>query len=154
MTNRLRLFGLVFVGSLCANAMAGTWDGRYVFTDHIGHTAGGSPMSVEYVVTVTPAVARPCFIRMEGFQTDEELLCTARENGNKLVLDFKSYADGSVKNIHGVGVYPVGAPLLTLEWLENKSGRTLRTTWQNLGALDGKPKQPGVYFRQDRPQGR
>jgi hypothetical protein len=144
--------GLPLLVSMCAHAAAGFWDGRYVVEEGIGNTVGGSHMFVEYVVTLACGASPPCAIGMGGFQTDEELLCTAHEVGSKLILAFKSHSGGNPANTHGVSVYDAGSPLWAFEWLEGTQKRILRTTWQTLGTMDGKPQPPGVYVEKDIPR--
>ena len=78
---------------------------------------------------------------IEGYQVSESILCTTREDNDHLTVSFKSYTDGSVKNIYDVAVYTVGGTLFSFSYENNQ----LLTTWGEL-IPDESPPQKGVYF--------
>lgn len=71
-----------------------------------------------------------------------DIRCTAAMRGNALVIGFKGYANGSVKNQYDVAQYQPGQALLTLR--RTPSG--LVTDWQAYTRSDGKA-EAGRYFK-------
>jgi hypothetical protein len=83
---------------------------------------------------------------MQGFQTDETLICdVVSKDNNKLTLLFRSYGDGKV-NRCGVQVYKPGEPLLTLERRQQNGKTTFITYWLAHTDPTGKQPKPGRYF--------
>jgi len=142
--HRLAAFFCTLCLCACAWAQAG-WDGRYTYGATYGKTAGGSPVVMDYALKIAGG---SCRFSMDGFQTQEELLCSVSGNADKITLLFKSYADGEVLNSHGVAVYKPGQPLFALE---RKGGKDLWTTWLDMEGPDGKRPAPGRQFRPARP---
>lgn len=102
-----------------------------------GNNAADDAVIVEYTLKYS---ANKCEIEIEGYQTSESIICSAKENSNELSVSFKSYANGSTKNIYDVEVYPAGS---TLFRLINKDG--LKTKWEEL-TPDGIEAKTGKYF--------
>jgi len=117
-----------------------SWDGRYRYSASYGQSAGGGAMVVDYQIDLA---GRSCRITLDGFQTDETLLCRAQADGKRLTLHFVSHGDGGPTNAYGVRVYQTDQPLLMLE---RQDKQPLRTTWLGLKGLDGKTPQAGHYF--------
>ena len=148
--SRLRpaLRALALMALLCGHAAwaqghgDGSWDGRYRYSANYGKTAGGSAMGVDYQITLAGSA---CRITLDGFQTEETLLCQAVPDGPRLTLRFVSHCDGAPTNAYGVRVYQSGQPLLMLE---RPGKQPLRTTWLGLRGLDGKTPKPGHTFDQ------
>ncbi len=129
-------------------ADAGGWCGTYLFDGATGHTAGGSPITYHYTLSVRPA-GHPagCTLRLEGFQQDETLRCAADGGPHTLTVAFRSYANGAVTNAYGVQVYRPGEVLFTLDRAPHGTQPALRTTWHALhpDGLAG----TGPFFRQE-----
>ena len=97
------------------------------------------------------SAASACEIEISGFQTHEEIVCTAEPAGNSISLRFKSYKSGEVKNAHGVAVYQLRQVLLVFERAQ-KNGRTaLLTRWSGITGLDGKKPATGETFKRVKP---
>ena len=128
--------------ALCHGAWAlEAWDGTYVWQARYGQSKGGSPLVLDYRISLA---GPQCRIALDGYQTEETLLCTATADRSTLTLRFASHANGALTNAYGVAVYQPGQALLRLQRLDAK---TLRTTWLGLTGLDGKLPQPGIQFR-------
>lgn len=69
-------------------------------------------MVVEYRLQLG---ADACRITAQGFQTDEVIRCQAVSRaGNLIDINFVSYGDGGVANLHGVQLYRLGERLFSL----------------------------------------
>ncbi|MCJ2081238.1 DUF5991 domain-containing protein [Methylobacterium sp. J-090] len=113
---------------LAAPEPARSWAGTYVFEHSAGRTAGGSPIVVAYRLDLVPGRGtRDCLLRVEGFQTNETIVCKLRGDANSVSVDFHTYGDGRIVNAYGTKRYDVGAPLFSME----RSG-ALVTRWQAL----------------------
>lgn len=138
------LFGGLLV-CLAGAACAAGWGGVYVYEGAFGRSAGGTPILVRYEIHFDDRDGT-CHIAIEGFQTEEELLCEGLVVGNGLTLRFRSYGDGSMANRHGVALYRPGAPLLELRRAGKGGADGIETRWVGLRTLDGKAPEPGRYF--------
>lgn len=124
--------------AIAAPAPSG-WDGRYVYEEYAGRTAGGSPIMVTWTLTIRPG---HCSIHAEGYQTFEDLRCGTTAKGNTLAVRWISYADGSLQNQYGVRIYKPQQHLFTL----TRAGKGLTTTWGGL-QTNKEGKRPGRYFK-------
>lgn len=115
------------------------WKGRYIYEFAGGATAGGSPIVVTYTLTLDRST---CHFQAEGFQTDEDIVCTTLTSGDTLDVRFKSYGNGQLEDKYGNPVYYVGNSLFTL----SKQGSMLITHWTGFSLPDDRPHSPGVYF--------
>ncbi|WP_294261285.1 DUF5991 domain-containing protein [uncultured Sphingomonas sp.] len=119
------------------------WNGTYVFESDLGRDAVGQgyAIGVEHRLTLGRG---GCRLTAEGFQSNEDIRCTATPTANGLRIAFKGYADGGTTNQYGVAQYKPGATLFTL----TRGKRGVVTTW---GAYepDGIKGKSGVYFRKD-----
>jgi hypothetical protein len=127
-------------GALAAPAL---WSGRYVYTSDSRPDAGGSPIVLDYDLTLKAGA--PAVLAIEGFQADETLLLDAetRQDG-ALALKFRSFGDGRLVNTYGVALYRPGAVMLVLE---RRSDGVLLTQWKALQPPFEDLKRDGVYFR-------
>ncbi len=76
------------------------------------------------MVTYTLTLDRStCHFQAEGFQTDEDIVCTTLMSGDTLDVRFKSYGNGQLEDKYGNAVYHVGDSLFTL----SKQGSMLIT---------------------------
>lgn len=149
------LAGLAFVGvGLIAAAPAAaqrapspaarSWYGSYSYKEAIPRGFGRDTMTA-FIDTTLTINNRGCRIDAQGLQTDEHIRCSARVNGQHLVISFLSYADGSVVNEYGVRRYRPGQALITLQ----RTDRGLITHWQGYTRSDGRVER-GRYFRKIR----
>lgn len=120
-----------------ASAAAQSWYGEYGYEEMVPR-AGGVTGSIDYGLKLDDS---GCTLHAEGVMTNETMLCTARMQGNSLVIRFRSFADGKIKNQYGVTVHKPGETLFTL----TRSPRGLITRWQGYTPSDGK-RRTGRYF--------
>lgn len=129
-----------------ALARAENWRGVYEYEGYFGRTAGSSPIVMHYKISITGNNKAPAILTIQGFQTDETLICNVvSEDNNKLTLLFRSYGNGKV-NRYGVQVYKPGEPLLALERRQQNGKTTIITYWLALTDPTGKQPKPGRYF--------
>ena len=149
---RLLLFTLAPLLAQHALSAQPDWQGDYAYTASYGATQGGSAITADYVVRLANGGnARSCEIEISGFQTYEEIACTAEPAGNSISLRFKSYKSGEVKNAHGVAVYRPGQVLLVFEQAQKNGRSALLTHWSGIMGLDGKKPPTGETFRRVKP---
>jgi len=115
------------------------WKGRYVYEFAGGATVGGSPIVATYTLTLDRST---CHFQAEGFQTDEDIVCTTLPSGDTLDVRFKSYGNGQLEDKYGNAVYHVGDSLFIL----SNQGSKLITHWTGYPLPDDRPHSPGVYF--------
>ena len=148
----LLLLTLISLLPLHAYSAPPDWQGEYAYTASYGATKGGSAISADYVVRLSNGGnAGSCEIEISGFQTYEEIVCTAEPAGNSISLRFKSYKSGEVKNAHGVAVYQPGQVLLVFERAQKNGRSTLLTHWSGITGLDGKKPATGETFKRVKP---
>lgn len=149
MNKRLIVFLVTVVFATKAQfalARVENWRGVYEYEGYFGRTAGSSPIVMHYKISITGNNKAPAILTIQGFQTDETLICNVvSEDNNKLTLLFRSYGDGKV-NRYGVQVYKPGEPLLTLERRQQNGKTTIITYWLALTDPTGKQPKPGRYF--------
>src|SRR3978361_566013 len=107
--------GILIVASLFAGASAQTrsfldqWKGSYVYEHSSGKSKSGTGIVVTYKVEVRPANNdAPAIVSIEGYQTDETIICNVEASESAISFFFKSYEDGGVKNAFGVARYMPG----------------------------------------------
>ncbi|MDH5654089.1 MAG: DUF5991 domain-containing protein [Gammaproteobacteria bacterium] len=130
----LLIIGLLFTNSVNA---AEEWDGKYEYHTSLGTTVGGSVIMLMYELSVSKT---DCTLNIDGYQTMDRIKCRADAKGDQLLVRFKSYADGSVKNPFGIEIYKVDAVLFELL---RKDGK-LVTTWK--AEQPENLTEPGEYF--------
>ena len=137
---RLHFFILVMLTSLSLSACADkpAWQGTYNYEAMLGENVADDAVIIEYALSISD---NGCSLQIEGYQISESILCTTRENNDHLIVGFKSYSDGSVKNIYDVIVYPVGSTLFSLSYQNNQ----LLTNWGVLTPDESMAKK-GIYF--------
>ena len=121
--------GLIAISAaVAAPAPSPSWAGTYTFAHHAGRTAAGTPIVVAYRLDIVPKRGnRACLLRIEGFQTDETILCKLRGDARSISVEFHTYGDGRIVNAYGTKLYEIGAPLFSMD----QSG-ALMTRWQAL----------------------
>lgn len=139
----LALLALLSGAAAAQEGAAKAWQGRYRYEHVAGRTAGGSGIAVTYDLALGPASARGgCVLTMQGFQTDERILCQTRAEGERLTVAFHRYPDGRTVNRYGVAVYKPGEALFTLV----PEGAGLTTRWQRLKPDGAGVAESGTYF--------
>lgn len=108
----ITLIYLVFFLSLAACKKGESWSGVYTYDADLGKNIVGDVITMSYRVSLSD---NECKIDIQGYQVDEQVLCTLKIDGNSLGIRFKSYADGKSANAYGTVVYSVGETLLCLE---------------------------------------
>lgn len=118
------------------------WNGTYVFEADLGRDGAGAGNAIGVEHRLTLGGRGGCRLTAEGFQSNEDIRCTATPTANGVRIAFKGYADGGTTNQYGVAQYKPGATLFTL----TRGKRGIVTTW---GAYepDGIKGKSGVYFR-------
>lgn len=138
MMRKLAALGLIAAATIAATPAP--WTGKYVFEEEIGPNL--SKTMVNFITHELTLTATDCRLKAQGYQTDEEIRCTAQPRGANLELRFKSYGDGRTVNKYGTRIYEVGEPLLTL----SRPAGKLTTRFQSYSVVD-RFKKPGVYFK-------
>jgi hypothetical protein len=111
------------LGCSRASRVPADWAGDYTYEADFGRNAGGTGMVVTYQLHLQGTA---CTLSADGYQTDEQLLCTVHAEGSTLDVRFRSYADGGQKNIYGIAPYRPGESLFTL--MHTPRGRLI-TGW-------------------------
>lgn len=117
------------------------WTGSYnYYVDEGRDGAGaGNAIGVDYRLTLGGRAG--CRLTAQGFQTNQDIRCTATPVRGGVRIAFKSFADGRIENEYGTILYRPGAPLFTLT-----RGRTgIITTWGTLRP-EGVRRASGRYF--------
>jgi hypothetical protein len=146
MTRIRRLVGILAFSACVlfavpANSFAQpAWAGVFDYQQNAGQNVPGQAIIVDYRLNLGTAAKPQCTLAMEGYQTDETIICTAFATGNGLAVLFKSYEDGSVLNKYGVAEYKPGGVLFTLF----RSGPSIKTMWGDLAT--NVPLSSGAYF--------
>ena len=113
------------------------WNGVYKYDAMLGENVAEDKIIIEYELVLKDG---DCKLSVQGYQTDETLLCTVEEHGVDLNIKFNSYADGSTENIYGVAIYPPNSTLFQL----TSTPDSLITTWGSL--LPDDSHSSGKYF--------
>jgi hypothetical protein len=125
---------------------APNWNGVWRYEATLPPDAGGSPVTMRYVLTIADAGKTPsATLAIQGFQTDQTLLCDVEIAGSTLVLKFRSFGDGKTLNEFGVEQYRPGARLITLS-RESAQGM-ITTEWEGLDPPAPAMPRKGLYFR-------
>ena len=148
---------LVLVAAACngkshGDARPTNWAGVWEYTSNPGTTAGGSPITLQYQLTVAdPSVFPEATLVIRGFQTDETLLGTVDMTPARLTVRFGSYDGGSTLNAYGVAQHRVGDSLVTFTRDDTQGSDTVITEWQGLDPPQDTMPREGIYFRRARP---
>jgi hypothetical protein len=125
---------------------APSWSGVWVYDAALPPTAGGSPVTMRYELTVAePGKSPAATMTIRGFQTDETLLGDVQVASSTLVVTFRSFGDGRTVNEFGVERYRPGSRLVTLS-RESAQGM-VTTEWEGLDPPAQTMPRKGVYFR-------
>jgi hypothetical protein len=125
---------------------APSWSGVWVYDAALPPTAGGSPVTMRYVLTVgEPGKSPTATMTIRGFQTDVTLLCDVVVASPTLAVTFRSFGDGRTVNEFGVEQYRPGARLVTLS--RDAAQGMITTEWEALDPPVETMARKGVYFR-------
>ena len=111
---------LVLIATACragtqGDAASTNWAGVWEYGSNPGSTAGGSPITMQYQLTIAERGAVPAAtLVIRGFQTDETLLGDVDATPTRLTVRFRSYDGGSPLNAYGVAEHHAGESLVTL----------------------------------------
>ncbi|HUS00037.1 MAG TPA: DUF5991 domain-containing protein [Pyrinomonadaceae bacterium] len=142
----MRKFLLTAIGllvlSLHANAQS-DWKGSYSFDENGGKNAGGAVIFISHELSVFDGdeglAAR---VQSNGYQTSADLVCSAKVQGEKLLVYFQSYGEDNMFE-----PYKPGDLLLTLERKNEKGKSIVLTHWGKFTpAMPGNQKSGKVYF--------
>jgi hypothetical protein len=147
-TARLLLLSLLGVSLGCSRAprVPADWAGDYTYDADLGRNVADTGMVVTYSLHLQ---GTDCTLQAEGYQTDENLLCTVKPTGAALEVRFRSFADGTTKNTYGNEPYHRDQTLFTLTHTPNGRIVTRWAAYQPASSDDGKARQ-GFYFHQER----
>lgn len=105
-----------------ACTVSAPFEGEYSCVEILGDAASPPVPVIEYVLKVA---GDRCEITANGFQTQESIKCSAVEKDGRLLINYRSYHDGSTKNAYGVSVYKNEESLLSIE----RDDQKLLTRW-------------------------
>jgi hypothetical protein len=133
---------LLFVFALSAKAQS-DWVGVYEFDEDGGKTAGGTVVFITHQIEVRETGdGLAAFIKSNGFQTSNDLICQAKAEGGKLLISFESYGEDNM-----LEPYSEGDLLLTLEKKTTKGKTEILTYWNKFQPIVPKNEKTGkVYF--------
>jgi hypothetical protein len=115
------VLGASLIATACtANDSLSPWHGEYLYETAAGHTAGGSPITMELTLTIKKsALSESCLFQAVGFQTYKKIVCTLAGNGDNLEVKFKNYEEGTL-----LKKYKAGEVLFVLEKSDGKDNKT------------------------------
>jgi hypothetical protein len=109
------------------------WAGAYVYEPAGRVTAGGVAVPVTYRLTVAPEGPGPSArLQQTGNQVDRVVLCDADATASRLVVRFRSFADGSAVNAYGVAEFGAGEELFSMQRAAGAQRWPLKTSWKAL----------------------
>ena len=128
--------------SLVANAQV-DWKGSYSFGEDGGKNAGGTAVMIFHELDVTDGdEGLVASLRSNGYQTSSDLICSARAEGAKLMVFFRSYGEDNMFE-----PYKEGDLLFTLEQKMVKGAPVILTYWGKFTpAIPKNAKSGKVYF--------
>lgn len=118
------------------------WHGTYIHSGYGGTTAGGSPIIINTVLTITSTGG--CQISRDGFQTMERIYCSVSKVDSGINILFKSYSDGKIENEYGTISYKPNEKLFSLHPIGQSE--LITTVWGSLKP-DFIQKKRGVFFK-------
>jgi hypothetical protein len=137
---------LTFISALCIAANAqNAWVGAYEFDEDGGKNAGGTAIFINHQLEVreTAGGALMATLQSNGYQTSKDLICTAKTEGNKLLIYFESYGENNV-----LETFEQGDLLLALKKKTAKGKTQILTFWSKFQPVVPKNEKSGkVYFR-------
>jgi hypothetical protein len=146
-TTAILILIIIFsVISAIAEQAGGKWNGTYSYHEQLGKI-GEMGMAVDYTIEKESDNSEMgAVIKAEGYQTDEEIRCDTRSQGNEIKILFNSYPDGGTMNRFGVEEYKKGDLLLSIQKVAGTKGTKYLGLWGKYNT-SGKKK---VYFSKDK----
>ena len=121
------------------------WDGQYSYLANYGRNAAGTAMTVYYSLTVNKQGGPPDAILIgEGYQTNDTIYCNCTVRNDSAFFFFRTYGDGTMKNIYGVAEYRPDQWLFTLVRRTHKGAKQLLTIW---GAFNSDDKETFAFSK-------
>src|SRR5688572_18715995 len=81
-----------------------SWVGPYVYEENGGRTAGGTAIFITHELNVMDGGdGLTAVIQANGYQTSNDLMCTAKADGTKLMIYFESYGENNVFESYAKG---------------------------------------------------
>jgi hypothetical protein len=126
-----------------------SWAGLWEYNAPPAESAGGSPISMQYRLVVDDAKqGGTAQLSIRGFQTDQTILCDVERTNDRIVVKFRSFANGKIVNEYGIAEYREGQPLLTLARSRDQQGQgSVTTEWQRLLEPREGGSRTGVFFQ-------
>ncbi|WP_366919977.1 DUF5991 domain-containing protein [Burkholderia cepacia] len=122
----------------CDGDVGRGWQGRYEYQD--GFSDGIQPIITQ--ITLVVRDGKECGLMWNGYQKNEEIVCSTRAERGSMEIRFVSFAGGEIENEFGVVQYRKGEVLFTLERTRDQR---LLTTWGERFVPPG-VKKSGRYF--------
>lgn len=141
MTGRILQIVVVLISTATAISAQSNWNGNYTFDENGGKNASGIAILISHELSVFDDGDGALAARLEsnGFQTSEDLVCSAKVVGSKLFIYFQSYGENNMFE-----PYKVGDLLFTLE---RKTEKLILTHWGKYTASIPRNEKSGkVYF--------
>ena len=137
-----RIAFVLLLLSLAANAQV-DWKGSYTFSEDGGKNAGGTAVMIFHELDISDGdEGLVASLRSNGYQTSSELLCSAKAEGSKLMVFFRSYGEDNMFE-----PYKEGDLLFTLEQRIVKGKPVILTHWGKFTpAIPKNAKSGKVYF--------
>ena len=147
--SKIFIFSL-FLMLFCTAANAqNEWLGSYSFDEDGGKNAGGAAIFIAHQIDVREADGGlMAMIQSNGYQTSNDLICTTKIEGGKLLIYFDSYGENNLYE-----PYEKGDLLLTLERKTVKGKTEILTFWGKFQPSVPKNEKTGkVYFTKNKEQ--
>ena len=123
------------------------WAGAYVYEPSGRATASGVVVPVTYLLTVAPGGQGPSIrLQQTGTQVDRVLLCDANASPSRLVVYFRSFANGNAVNEYGVAEFVAGQELFSIQRAAGEHRSRLKTSWKALRP-DGSAASGSFFVR-------
>jgi hypothetical protein len=129
--------------NVASAAPLGTWYGTYVWEESLGRIGGSTPAEgaaafVTRTLSLGPSAGDTgCTVNAEGYQTYEQMKCTATPEGESVIIKFYKFG------ANAPGRYRVGAPLFTM----TRTGSGLMTRLQGMRPSSDASPSSGMLFR-------
>ena len=123
------------------------WKGSYYFGEDGGKNAGGIAVLISHELEILDgADGLAATLESNGYQTSAELVCTAKIEGQKLLIYFQSYGENNMFE-----PYKQGDLLFTLERKTEKGKTVIITHWGKFTpAIPRNHKSGKIYFEKNR----
>lgn len=134
---------LILIFNLAVQAQF-SWVGNYEFDENGGKSAGGTAIFITHLLEIKETEnGLMATLQSNGYQTSNDLFCTAKPDGNKLSIYFESYGENNLFER-----FEPGDLLLTLERKIVKNKTEILTFWNKFQPSVPKNEKSGkIYFR-------